>query len=202
MLAPFEDWCVRQGYVGNIDVNCIVDKEGNPWPLEFTCRLGWPAFNIECALHADPIEFLAGLAAGKPPKSRRLNEIAVGVVLSIPPYPHGFEKPDETVNVPIWGVTPALEDRLHYVNVMQGEAPAVEDGRVSREPHLATSGTYVMVSVGTGPTVVKARGQSHRTIDRLTFGVRPQYRNDIGQRLRAQLPELQAKGYARGLEYV
>jgi hypothetical protein len=41
-----------------------LDEDGTPWPLEFTCRLGWPAFHIELALHKnDPIAFLVGLAS-------------------------------------------------------------------------------------------------------------------------------------------
>src|SRR6185436_13395507 len=96
VLRPLEDRLVSLGYVGNVDVNCIVDEDGTPHPLGFTVRFGYPAINIETALHGDPIEFLAGLAAGKPPKSRRLNEVAVGVVMALPPYPYR-EDPANTV---------------------------------------------------------------------------------------------------------
>jgi hypothetical protein len=59
-----------------------VDEDGTPWPLEFTCRLGWPAFNIELALHKnDPVAFLVGLASdASAPKQRQLDAVAVGVV--------------------------------------------------------------------------------------------------------------------------
>ena len=52
-----------------------VDEDGTPWPLEFTCRLGWPAFNIELALHKnDPVAFLVGLASdASAPKQRQLD---------------------------------------------------------------------------------------------------------------------------------
>jgi hypothetical protein len=48
-----------------------VDEDGTPWPLEFTCRLGWP---IELALHKnDPVAFLVGLASdASAPKQRQL----------------------------------------------------------------------------------------------------------------------------------
>jgi hypothetical protein len=51
-----------------------VDEDGTPWPLEFTCRLGWPA-NIELALHKnDPVAFLVGLASdASAPKQRQLD---------------------------------------------------------------------------------------------------------------------------------
>jgi hypothetical protein len=59
-----------------------VDEDGTPWLLEFTCRLGWPAFNIELALHKnDPVAFLVGLASdASAPKQRQLDAVAVGVV--------------------------------------------------------------------------------------------------------------------------
>ena len=189
VLKPFEEMLVNLGYVGNVDVNCIVDEDGTPWPLEWTCRLGWPAFNIECALHADPVEFLAGLAAGKPPKTRRLDEIAVGVVLTLPPYPYGHEKTEEVVNVPIWGVTPALAERLHFCNVMQnGEG-------------LASAGSYVMVATGTGDSVQEARRRAYGAIKRVEMPASPFYRVDIGQRLRTGLDELQRHGFAEGMRF-
>ena len=88
ILKPLEDQLSRLGYVGNIDVNCIVDADGQPWPLEFTMRLGYPAINIELALHkSDPIEFLACVASGDRPPVREYNTVAVGVVLGLAPLP-------------------------------------------------------------------------------------------------------------------
>jgi phosphoribosylamine--glycine ligase len=201
VLSPLEDKLVSLGYVGNIDVNCIVDEDGNPWPLEFTCRFGYPAINIELALHSEPVEFLSGLAAGKPPKSRRLNDVAVGVVMALPPYPFGHERPDEVVNVPVWGVTPGIEDSLHFCNVAMGSVPNLGGGGLANASHLVTSGSYVLVSTGTGESVAEARGKAYRVLDRLTIPASPFFRIDIGQRLRGQLPKLQKDGYATGLYY-
>lgn len=189
VLKPFEDRLVQMGYVGNVDVNCIIDEDGTPWPLEWTTRLGWPAFNIECALHADPVEFLAGLAAGKPPNTRRLNEVAVGVVLAIPPYPYSHAKTEEVVGVPIWGVTPGIEERVHFAQTM------LDKGQ------LATAGDYVCIATGTGETVQAARGAAYRAIQRLDLPASPFYRVDIGQRLAKQLDQLQTHGFAKEMQY-
>lgn len=190
VLRPFEDWLVSTGYIGNVDVNTIIADDGTPYPLEWTVRLGWPAFNIELALHeGDPVEFLAGLAEGEPPNTRNMRDIAVGVVMALPPYPFGHEKADEVVGVPIWGVTPGIEDNLHLCNAMLDK------------DQLATAGSYAVVATGLGDTVVEARRKAHRVLDRLTVPAAPFYRNDIGSRLRGQLPQLQAHGFARGLRY-
>ena len=203
VLKPLEERLVSLGYVGNVDVNCIVDDEGTPWPLEFTMRFGYPAINIELALHrGDPVEFLAGVAEGKPPPSRVLNDIAVGVVLALPPYPFAGGKAEEVVEVPIWGVTGGLEDRLHFCNVCLGKAPDVSEGSLVLEGgHLVTSGSYVLVSTGTGESVVQARSKAYRALDRLTIPASPFWRVDIGARLRSGLDELQRNGYATGMRY-
>lgn len=204
VLRPLEDRLVSLGYVGNVDVNCIVDEGGTPWPLEFTMRFGYPAINIELALHqGDPVEFLAGLAEGKPPASNRvMNDIAVGVVCALWPYPAGHEKPEEVVEVPIWGVTGGLEDRLHFCNVCLGKAPDVSEGRlVVDSGHLVTSGSYVLVATGTGESVVQARSKAYRALDRLTIPTDHHHRIDIGTRLRSGLDAVQTHGYATGMRY-
>jgi phosphoribosylamine---glycine ligase len=63
-----------------------LDEDGTPWPLEFTCRLGWPAFNIELALHKnDPVAFLVGLASdASAPKQRQLDAVAAGFLMPCP----------------------------------------------------------------------------------------------------------------------
>lgn len=189
VLAPFEDYLVQTGYCGNIDVNTIISG-ADPFPLEWTSRLGWPAFNIELALHeADPVEFLYAVATGSRPPLRKMDEIAVGVVLALPPYPFGHERSDEVVSVPIWGVTPSLEDRLHYCSVMEGGG------------QLLTAGSYVLVGTGVADNVVSARNSAHRALDRLTIPVSPFYRDDIGARLRRQIEPLQAHGFATGMQY-
>lgn len=202
VLRPLEQRLVSSGYIGNVDVNCIVDDEGTPWPLEFTMRFGYPAINIELSLHdGDPIEFLAGVASGKPPSTRRLNEVAVGVVMALPPYPFGHEKTDEVVGVPLWGATPAIESRLHYCNVALGDVPSIDGGGIVKERHLVTSGSYVLVATGCGESVVAARSRAMRTLDRLTIPASPFYRIDVGTRLRSGLDAVQQHGFASGMVY-
>jgi phosphoribosylamine--glycine ligase len=152
-------------------------------------RLGWPAFNIECALHDDPVEWLAGLAEGKPPNTRAMNGVAVGVVLPIPPYPYSHAKTEEIIGVPIWGVTPAIEERVHLAQAMMDKG------------QLATAGAYVLICTGTGDTVQKARAAAYRVVGRVEMPVSPPYRIDIGQRLSRDLDRLQTHGFAKGMVY-
>src|SRR5215831_18237086 len=89
LLLPLTDDIRRTGHTGYVDINCIIDEKGQPWPLEFTMRPGWPTLNIQQELHkGDSIEWLANLVDGTDSKNLTLNEIAIGVVLSIPDYPY------------------------------------------------------------------------------------------------------------------
>jgi len=200
VLRPVEAQLGRLGYIGNVDVNCIVDEDGTPWPLEFTMRCGWPAFNIEQDLFdVDPMEFLAGLAAGKPPyHAHKWDEIAVGVVVAIPDFPYSHITRKEVVGVPIWGLDQRSMARVHLAQAMMGEGPN-EQGR--REPCLATAGDYVMIVTGLGEAVQAARQSAYRLVKKVEIPNSPFWRVDIGARLSRELPELQRHGYAAGMVF-
>lgn len=192
LLRPLEAELQRIGYVGCIDVNAIVDEDGAPWPLEFTNRFGWPAWNISMALlKDDPIDFFMALAEGETPSPFRLNEVAVGVVVAQGDFPHSKIPREEVVGIPIWGAN-AEDERLHPCEIMAGEK-GVSD--------WAAAGDYLLVGTGTGNTVQEARQGAYRAVKRLEIPNSPFWRTDIGSRLARQLPALQQHGYARGLSY-
>jgi len=68
-------------------------------------------------------------------------------------------------------------------------------------PMMVTAGDYVMVMSGTGTDVKEATDIVYRRLRTLSIPNSPMYRTDIGRRLRKQLPLLQAKGYAAGMEF-
>jgi phosphoribosylamine---glycine ligase len=200
VLKPVEEQLARENYVGYVDVNCIITEDGTPWPLEFTMRPGWPLFNIQCPLHqGDPAEWLLDLALGRDCKNFKLNEIAVGVVLSIPDYPYSHITRKEVQGIPVYGFE--LTEDIHPCEMMMGTAPQERDGKIVDSPCMVTAGDYVLVSSGTGSTVSSAKSKAYRTLKKLEIPNSPMYRTDIGKRLLKQLPELQAMGYATGLSY-
>lgn len=216
VLRPLADRLHRLKYVGYVDVNCIIDDEGTPWPLEFTMRFGYPTFNIQQALiKGDHVEWLEALASGKDAKPFTTETIATGIVMALPQFPYGRTPPEDVTGVPVYGlknststtlgkrqtvfVTP--EPNIHLCEMMWGEAPMDQDGKVVTKPCLVTAGDYVLVASGLGETVRQSRGAAYRILDRLKAPASPFWRPDIGQRLKEQIPLVQKHGYAAGMTF-
>ena len=141
-LKPLEDYLHGLGYTGYIDVNCIIDKHGTPWPLEFTMRPGWPLFQIQQALHkGDPCEWMLDLIDGKD-TLKVSSQVAAGVVVTIPDYPYSQITKKENSGYPIWGITE--EDavkNIHFSEVQMGKGPDMVDGEVKLNvPMYVTAG--------------------------------------------------------------
>lgn len=200
VLLPLEAALIRMGYTGYIDVAVIIDKKGTPWPLEFTSRPGWPLFQIQQSLHPDPCQWmldsLQGVDTFKP-----FDDIAVGVVVAMPDFPYTQLTRKEVTGFPVWGISTKNRFNIHPCEMMLGEGPVLENGKIKTKPLLVTAGDYVLVVTGTAPTVCEAKDEAYKTLKQLEIPNSPIYRNDIGCRLEKQLPELQALGYATAWEW-
>jgi len=202
VLKPFEETLVKMGACGYVDINCIIDDAGNPWPLEFTMRFGWPLYNIQQALiDGDHAEWLAALADGQDLKPWKMDLTAAGVLMAIPDFPFSHISRKEVCGVPVYGLTPKLMENVHPCEMMLGTAPQDQDGKIVTSPCLVTAGDYVLVASGTGGSVRQATTMAYRILKTLKVPNSPMYRTDIGARLKKQLPMIQSRGYATGLEY-
>jgi phosphoribosylamine--glycine ligase len=201
VLKPLEGFLHGIGYSGYIDVNCIIDSKGNPWPLEFTTRPGWPLFQIQQALHlGDPIQWMSDSLMGKDTLKVR-DGIACGIVVSQPDYPYGTVKKRDNTGYPIFDMT--MEDatkNIHLSEVKMGYGPG-KDGK-NNEPCLVTAGSYVLTVSGVGDTVEAARDTCYKTFKKKVNMINsPMVRDDIGKKLEHMLPELQKNGYCKDIVY-
>lgn len=200
MLLPLTDRLEKLGYVGDVDVNCIIDDKGQAWPLEFTMRLGWPAFNLQTSLcSGDVAEWLMSLANGVDSRSLVMDKVACGVVMSIPDYPYSHLTRKEVTGIPVYGIKDWRN--VHPCEMAMQDAPTTVGDKVLNLPQPVTAGDYVLVMTALADTVKDAALTCYRRLGRLTTPNSPQWRTDIGKRLAKQLPKIQAQGYATGLTY-
>jgi phosphoribosylamine--glycine ligase len=174
-LKKLEHILSENRYRGYINLNTIVNEQGI-WPLEFTCRFGYPGFAILERLQKSSWHqiFEAILAGGE--EFETFRGFATGIVLTTPPFPYSRLQVSEPIDIPI-GFAPGLEgdekNRLHYGEVRS------ENGQ------LRTSGMYgwTMVVTGSGETIESASDSAYALAEKVLIpNVR--YRLDIGEKLK------------------
>lgn len=187
-LARVEPLLRAGRHVGYVNLNTIINADG-VWPLELTCRFGYPGFAILSALFAEPCgAILQRIARGAGGDFTTHDGYAVGVVLTVPPFPyhHGYEELGK--GTPICLPDDLTDDErghLHFAEV------GLDDGQ------LVTTGLvgYSMVVTGRGDTLEGAQRAAYALAGKVALpNVR--YRNDIGDDLRTRgLAELTRLGW-------
>jgi phosphoribosylamine--glycine ligase len=174
-LARIAPLLREHGHVGYVNLNTIVNEAGI-WPLEFTCRFGYPGFAI-----LEPLQDVGWGELFRAMAERSADSFPVrpgfsaGIVLTTPPFPYSRKQVDEPVGLPVLfdgELDEADRRNLHYGEV------GLDGGR------LVTSGLYgwTMVVTGVGPTVAAARDAAYERARRV-FVPNARYRLDIGDRL-------------------
>lgn len=198
MLKPMENYLLKAGHRGDFAIGCGIDKSGKAWPLEFTARLGWPAFYIQIASHkGDPAQWMRDLLDGKD-TLKVSRDVGIGVVMAQPRYPYNDSAPKEVEGVPISGCEEVWDD-LHPAEMMMGRGSKMEGSKVVEGPICQTAGEYVLIMTALGDTVEKSRNRVYRSIDKISFA-NSIYRTDIGEKVQKVLPKLHEFGYAGDLE--
>lgn len=166
-------------YRGYINVNTIVD-EGGVHPLELTCRFGYPGFAILQPLQLwgwDQLFRRLTDGHGAPTFPTR-GGYAVGVVLTVPPFPYatGYDALSKGLPVTLAGSL-TNEDRahLHYGEVALGDGQLVTSGSIG----------YVMVVTGCGDDPSFARAAAYGRLAKVSVP-NGRYRHDIGERFIAR----------------
>lgn len=200
VLGPLEEALLELGHMGDIDVNCIIDESGKAWPLEFTCRPGWPAYNIMLAEHrGDPVEWMLAACKGED-ELEVSHDIACGVVLAQPDYPYSNLTKKETTGIPVYGVTSGNQKYLQPQCLKVAKMPDMDGEKIVERDIWVTAGDYLAVVTGTGKTVRQACERAYKTVKEIDV---PDmiWRDDIGEKLKEEIPALQKHGYATEFTY-
>lgn len=171
-LGKLEGWLAQQGYVGSIDLNCIVNGSGI-YPLEFTPRFGYPTIMLQTEGMTSGVgAFFDDLAHGRDPKLKVHRGFQVGVRICMPPFPfHDEATFDENSRNAAIVVRGKDREGLHIQDTKQ------EDGQW----RVAGSHGVVLFVTGKGTTMAEAKRQAYRRVEGVII---PNmfYRSDIGQR--------------------
>ena len=183
-LKPLEPMLREGGHVGYVNLNTMINAEG-VWPLEFTCRFGYPGFAVLEPLQALGWgELFRRMIEGEEARFDTRPGFSLCVVLSTPPFPYSRKEVDAVVGLPVTkgGIEP---NHLHWGEVGMAE------GRV------VTSGLYGWTAVvtGTGASVAEAKTAAYaRAAEVRCPNMR--YRLDIGDRqIAGELEQLAAWGW-------
>lgn len=171
-LAPMAPLLAEHGYHGYLNLNTIINDAG-VWPLEFTCRFGYPGFAVLAALHVDGWEGILRAMCGQEVPVATHPGFAVGVVVTVPPFPY-MAKPHPSRGMPIRFVGGFRHDELAQVHF--GEVDFT-----SGEPRIGGASGYVLVATGRGADVPAARQEAYRLLSRTRIP-NARYRTDIGCR--------------------
>jgi phosphoribosylamine--glycine ligase len=173
-LKPMASMLSAGGYCGYINLNTIVNQAGI-WPLEFTCRFGYPGFAVLGPLQETKWADLFSVLTGGQGHVQMRPDFCAAIVLTTPPFPYDRKAVEEPVGLPIvfdGELTKAELDNLYYgeVGLLNGQ--------------LVTSGQYgwTMVATATAATIEMARNKAGVLAEKVIVpNVR--YRRDIGSKL-------------------
>lgn len=186
-LGRMEDWLAEEGYVGSIDINCIVNSDGI-YPLEFTPRFGYPTIVLQVeGMHSPVGSFLFDLSNGKDPNLSVHRGYQIAVRICLPPFPFDDDKTfdENSKNAAVVFENPDAKEGIH-----------IEDTKnVDGQWRVAGTSGVVLIVTGTGETMLNAQRQAYDRIDNIIIP-NLYYRDDIGERwIESDADRLLAWGY-------
>jgi phosphoribosylamine--glycine ligase len=167
----------KGGYLGYINLNTIVNERG-VFPLEFTCRFGYPGYaTLEPLQDMRWGDLFRRMADGHGGPFLTRSGFSAAIVLTTPPFPYTRHQVAAPIGLPV--IIEGEIDAADRANLHYGEVGLV-DGE------LATSGLYgwTMVVTGTGETIADAKAAAYSRAARVR-APNLRYRLDIGDRLLA-----------------
>ena len=203
LMTPMAEELHKIGYVGMLDMNCIIDeKDGTPWPMEWTARPGYPMWNIMQPLmkNEDPAEWMLDCIKGKNTLEVEY-KTCVGVVMANSDFPFNKKDEDEYLDFPV--LTEGVPHKhLHPCEMKLSKTVKMIDGELCENiPELGTAGSYIIVLTGCGDSISEAKDEAYENVKKVKLGNDPQYRTDIGEKCEKGLAKLKKFGYCTDWKY-
>ena len=186
-LEKMKPALAESGYIGYIDINCIVNGRGI-YPLEWTCRFGYPTIPIQLeGISMPTYEWLSKLAQGENFELRTKKGFQIGVRLMVPTY--FVTQKESPEKIATYRDLPILFRKANLDGVH------IEDIKmVDGVWRIAGTSGCLLVITGSGSTVAEARNQAYSRIKNIMIQ-NMFYRVDIGLEWSQNSDKLQTWGY-------
>ena len=186
-LEKMKPALAESGYIGYIDINCIVNGRGI-YPLEWTCRFGYPTIPIQLeGISMPTYEWLSKLAQGENFELRTKKGFQIGVRLMVPTY--FVTQKESPEKIAMYRDLPILFRKANLDGVH------IEDIKmVDGVWRIAGTSGCLLVITGSGSTVAEARHQVYSRIKNIMIQ-NMFYRVDIGLEWLQNSDKLQTWGY-------
>jgi phosphoribosylamine--glycine ligase len=187
-LKKMEPKLAEEGYVGYIDINCIVNSNGI-YPLEFTARFGYPTISIQHEGLLTPMgEMFIKLAEGSITRLRARTGFQVGVRIVVPPFPFNDIETFES----------SSKDAVILFKNPSREGFHIEDVKLVNDEWIVTGTSGVVLIVcGIGSSMKQAQRQAYNRVRNVMIP-NMYFREDIGDRwLEEDSDRLHSWGYLR-----
>ncbi|MFQ3293147.1 MAG: phosphoribosylamine--glycine ligase [Natrialbaceae archaeon] len=171
-LGRHEHWLADEGYVGSIDLNCIVNENGI-YPLEFTPRFGYPTIVVqEEGMESPTGDFFFDLANGRDPGLDVHEGYQICVRICVPPFPFNDDATfDENSKNAVIVFDTDSREGIHLEDTK----------KIDGQWRVAGTSGIPLVVTGKGDTMEAAREVCYDRIDDVTIP-NMYYRDDIGER--------------------
>ncbi|HUT95964.1 MAG TPA: phosphoribosylamine--glycine ligase [Candidatus Paceibacterota bacterium] len=186
-LGKMKDALAESGYIGYIDINCIVNGKGI-YPLEWTSRFGYPTITIQQeGISMSMGEMLYKLVSGESFELKTKKGFQIGVRILVPTY---FVHKDEDI-INTFRDLPILFKKENFDGIH------IEDVKLQNGVwRIAGTSGCLLVITGCGSTILEARSQAYNRIKNIMIQDMF-YRVDIGMSWLEDSDKLQTWGYLK-----
>ena len=176
----------ESGYIGYIDINCIVNGRGI-YPLEWTCRFGYPTIQIQSEGITLPTgEWLYRLAKGEDFELKTKKGFQIGIRILVPTY---FAKANDKETVEMYRDLPVLFKKQNMDGIH------IEDVKLDEGVWRIAGESGVLLAItGSGTTVEETQKQVYSRVQNVMVQ-NMFYRTDIGAKWPTDSDKLHTWGY-------
>ena len=200
-LAKLEQEFLNLGHSGDTAMGFIIPPDKPPMFTEFTLRFGWPIENMMLgATQGDPVEWMLDSLNGRDTTTFK-EDIGTCLVIAHADFPNNAWPPEKVSNIPIYGITRGNKKHIHPQGVKIDMMPDWDGEKRVERPVWNTVTRYALVVTGFGNSVRQSADRSYKTASQLHLS-NMIMRDDAGESLEHDLPELHKMGYATHCEYM